>query len=430
MAVMAQYHPETMFKIVDMDRDLIKRWEGGEILYYEPEFEELIGTVRGRNLFFCEEMDTVINEAAIVFVAVDVPISAEGRLDLSDWDDGIQKIIEASTTGKIIVEKSMPFNLHNWTEEIILHQNPRGLRFSVFSNPDFISQETAVQDLRDPKRVVIARNHGHGDDLLRLHQLYSRYVPVERILVVDDHKSGELGKIWISGYLAMMHTFRNVIPSICDALGADSNEVQRIVGCPDSANYMDASIGFGGPVIQDISYLKFVLHRSGFKLEAELINQIIKLNEDKKEKFVMLMLNKMISLTGKTIAVFGFSYKKDTDDIRNSPAIYICKALLKEGCKVRIFDPRVNENKIRNCFPKSSRSKLCVCTTMPEAWSKADAVVFLVNWDEFQQIDFEAMYRQMKGWPPFMFVGCESGLDCNRIKALGFELYVAGRCFE
>nr|XP_011459983.1 PREDICTED: UDP-glucose 6-dehydrogenase 4-like [Fragaria vesca subsp. vesca] len=454
MAVMAQYHPEITFKIVDMDQDLIKKWEGGEILFYEPEFEELIGAVRGKNLFFCEEMNAAINEAAIVFVAVDVPVGPTNTLDLTDWEFAIQKIIGASTTRKIIVEKSMPFIPRNWTEEIIRYQNPLGLKFSVFSNPDFILQGTAVRDLRDPKRVVIARNHGHEEDVLRLKQLYSGYVPVKRIQIVDDHKTAALGKLWSSVYPAMMHTFGNVIPSICDSIGADSNDVERVIGCANSENYMDASIGFGGPVIQDISYLKSVLllHCNdcirpdrligGLKMESDLLNQIIKLNEEKKKRFVKLMLNKTISLSGMKIAVFGISYKKDTDDIRDSPAIYICKALLEEGCKVRIFDPRVNENTIRNCFdlkvkknklrnrfPKTLSSKLCVCTTMPEAWSKADAVVFLVNWDEFQQIDFEAMYREMKGWPRFMFVGCKSGLDYNRIKTLGFELYVDGRHF-
>ncbi|PRQ28454.1 putative UDP-glucose 6-dehydrogenase [Rosa chinensis] len=205
---------------------------------------------------------------------------------LSDWDDAIQKIIEASTTRKlsIIVEKSMPFNLRDWIEDIIRYRNPQGLKFSVLSNPDFISQGTAVRELKDPKRVVIAKNHGHGEDVLRLQQLYPQYVPVERILIADDHKTVEMGKLWSSVYPAMTHTFGNVMPSICGSIGADSNDVRRNIGCADSESYMGASIGFGGPVIQDISYLKSVLHRDGLKLESDMLNQIIKLKEDKEKR--------------------------------------------------------------------------------------------------------------------------------------------------
>ncbi|KAK9268204.1 hypothetical protein L1049_010647 [Liquidambar formosana] len=435
MAVMADYHPEIIFRIVDTNPDLIQRWQGGGggvSPFYEPGLEELLQIVRGRNLFFSQNMDEAIQQANLIFIAVDVPKKAKGigagsYFDLTDWENAVRRIKAVCPEPKVIVEKStVPIDISN-TIANILGQNQFGVQFLILSNPDFFSQGTAIQDLREPTRVVIGRKHGQGNVTV-LQELYSRWVPQDRFIIVDDYKSIELGKIANNAFLAMKLMFMNMMSSFCDRLGADVDDVKRIAARDSriSENYLNPCVGFGGPgLIKDVCFMKYILNYYNYTEEAKFFGNIIKLNTKRKERFIAEMLNRMIALKKKRIAVLGFSYKKNTDDIRDSAAIDICRFLLyKEDSEIRIYDPKVPRDKILSCFRRGA--KVSAHATPNAAWNNADAVCFLVDWDQFHTIQFQQMYQEMSK-PAFFFDGCNCGFNYNQIRYLGFDLYVAGR---
>ncbi|XP_062014802.1 UDP-glucose 6-dehydrogenase 3-like [Rosa rugosa] len=437
MAVIAEAHPNITVTIVDFDLNVLEPWVARDVDLVEPGFEQLLDEVLDVNMFFSDQVQESINEAQMIFIGVEIPIKRRGigarsRLDLTQWELAIRSIMAASVASKVIVEKTtMPIDVFNHTTRL-LGQRPQNqqnlVQFAVFSNPDLYTPGRAIEDLRNPDQVVIARKSNVGNVNV-LVQLYAEIVEnPDRIIVLSDHVSAELAKIGTSVAIGAKITLMSMIATVCDKTGANFNSVRQVIGGDYrlNNNYMDATLGIGGPdLMKDILYFKGTLRENGLATQASLVNQIVKLSKKRIKEFVELVLTNMVSLNNKVIAVFGVTYKSNIADLTNSPAIAVCKSLLKEGAILRIFDPLVTEGAIMGCFRNTNRVE--VAANQQAAYNQAHATLCLVATD--LQFDFAGMSAAMT-IPPYLFIACNlDNIDVVDIRALGFQLYIFGNQF-
>ncbi|NLX26713.1 MAG: nucleotide sugar dehydrogenase, partial [Lentisphaerae bacterium] len=354
MAMIAKKCPDIEVTVVDINPERIAAWQTDELPIYEPGLLEVVQAARGRNLFFSTDVDQGIRDADIIFVSVNTPTKTFGHgagcaSDLQYWELCARRIKEVSTSDKIIVEKStLPVRTAEAMERV-LHSGDTSLRFEVLSNPEFLAEGTAVSDLENPDRVLVG---GHetpaGQKALQaLVDIYARWVPRERILTTNVWSS-ELSKLTANAFLAQRISSINAISALCEVTGADVSDVAHVIGTDEriGSKFLRASIGFGGSCFKkDILNLVYLCETYGLHEPAAYWRQVVELNEYQETRFVKSMLRAMFNtIANKRVAVFGFAFKADTSDTRESPSIRVCKELLNERGRVVVSDPKALVN--------------------------------------------------------------------------------------
>jgi UDPglucose 6-dehydrogenase len=442
MAMIAMKAPAIEVKVVDMNATRIAAWNSDTLPVYEPGLDAIVKKTRGKNLFFSTDVRGAIQAADIVFVAVNTPtknygVGAGRAADLRFIESVARTIAEVSTTPKIIVEKStIPVKTAETIKDI-LSANARGGKFSVLSNPEFLAEGTAMADLENPDRVLIGGERTpEGEAAVRtLADVYAHWVPRERIITTNLWSS-ELSKLVANAFLAQRISSINSISALCEATGADVDEVAGAIG-KDSRigpKFLKASVGFGGSCFQkDILNLVYLCEQFGLPDVAAYWESVIKMNDYQKRRFAAKIVRSLFNtVADKKIAVLGFAFKKDTNDTRESAAISVCRDLLAEQARVVVYDPKVSPEEIRkdifangHDLGAQADARLTVAKDAYAAVEGAHALAVATEWDEFKKLDFQRIYAAMSK-PAFVFDG-RNILDLSKLKEIGFRTFGIGR---
>lgn len=442
MAVIAEKCDDVTVTVVDINEARINAWKSDTLPVYEPGLQEIVESCRGKNLFFSTDVTKGIQEADIIFISVNTPtktfgVGAGRAADLRFVEAVARQIARDANGPKIVVEKStLPVRTAQSIKRI-LHSNDRGIHFEVLSNPEFLAEGTAIEDLHAPDRVLIG-----GDEtptgqeaLAKLADVYAHWVPRERILTTNVWSS-ELSKLTANAFLAQRISSINAISALCEATEADVNEVSRAIGTDSriGPKFLKSSVGFGGSCFQkDILNLVYLCEHFGLPEVAAYWEQVITMNDYQKHRFTSKILATLFNtVSHKKLAVLGFAFKKDTNDTRESAAIYVCSDLLEERAKLAIYDPKVTPETIFRDLKQSpdeeggSSNSQITCETDPyAALEGAHALLVLTEWDEFKELDYEKIYASMQK-PAFVFDG-RGILDHEKLREIGFETYRIGR---
>lgn len=433
MAMIAKKCPDVQVTVVDINAKRIAAWQSDTLPIYEPGLDEVVKEARGRNLFFSTDVDQGIRDADIVFVSVNTPTKTFGEgagcaSDLQYWELCARRIKEVSTTDKIIVEKStLPVRTAEAMDRV-LHSGQNTVHFEVLSNPEFLAEGTAIADLENPDRVLIG---GHetpsGQKALNtLVDIYATWIPRDRILTANVW-SAELSKLTANAFLAQRVSSINAISALCEATEADVAEISRAIGTDSriGPKFLKASIGFGGSCFKkDILNLVYLCESYGLQAPADYWRQVVLMNEYQESRFVKIMLRNMFNtIAGKRVAVFGFAFKADTGDTRESPAIRVCRALADDHAKVVVTDPKAIENakiEMPDLLGQIEFEK-----DPYKAAEGAHAIALLTEWKEYKALDYRRIYDSMAK-PAFIFDG-RNMLDHKALFDIGFEVYSIGK---
>ncbi len=437
MAVIAQKAPDIRVTVVDMNAARIAAWNSDRLPVYEPGLDAVVKECRGRNLFFSTNVAAEINAADIIFVAVNTPTKTYGvgagrAADLRYIESVARTIADVATGPKIIVEKStIPVKTAE-AIQTILGANTRGLKFEVLSNPEFLAEGTAIADLYNPDRVLIGGERTPGGEaaIEKLASVYGRWVPRERIITTNLWSS-ELSKLVANAFLAQRISSINSISALCEATGADVDEVANAIG-KDSRigpKFLKASVGFGGSCFQkDILNLVYLCQHFGLPEVAAYWESVVKMNDWQKQRFAGRIVKALFNtVADKRIAVLGFAFKKDTNDTRESAAISVCRDLLAEHANVVVYDPKVPADEIvRDVLGAGQTNpRLIVAKSAAEAAQGAHALAIVTEWDEFKTLDYAKIYDGMMK-PAFFFDG-RNITDLAKLRAIGFRASGIGK---
>jgi UDPglucose 6-dehydrogenase len=392
-----------------------------------------VQAARGRNLFFSTDISSAIRESEVVFVSVNTPTKTFGEgagkaADLQHWEKVAREILRESESSKIVIEKStLPVKTAQ-TMENILNANGKKVRFEVISNPEFLAEGTAIKDLLDPDRVLIgSRETPEG---LRARQeivdIYANWVPKDRILTANVW-SAELSKLVANAFLAQRISSINSISALCERTDASVQEVAQAVGMDSriGSRFLNASVGFGGSCFKkDILNLVYISESYGLNEVARYWESVLEMNEFQESRFVRMMIREMFNtIVGKRIALFGFAFKADTSDTRESPAKYVTEKLLEERARVAISDPKALDN--ARIDMASSAELLDFIEDPYEAAKGAHAIAIMTEWALYRSLDWEKIYSSMEK-PAFVFDG-RNILEHERLYSIGFNVYPLGR---
>ena len=437
MAMIAYKCENAIVQVVDLNEERIAAWNSDELPIFEPGLQEIVESRRGLNLFFSTSVNQNIQEADIIFISVNTPTKTFGvgkgrAADLRFIEACARQIASVCSGGKkIIVEKStIPVKTAQSIKEI-LDSSDSSTEFQVLSNPEFLAEGTAIEDLKDPDRVLIGGEQTQ-DGLIAIEKLasiYAHWIGNDQIIRTNLWSS-ELSKLTANAFLAQRISSINSISALCEATGADVDEVANAIG-KDSrigSKFLKSSVGFGGSCFQkDILNLVYLCEHFGLPEVANYWHEVIKMNDYQKERFVHRMITSMFNtVSNKQIAILGFAFKKDTNDTRESPAIYICKYLLEEQARIHIYDPKVTRDSIYSVLGiEQNDPRVKVCQNAYDATNGAHAMSIMTEWDEFKELDFEKIYSTMLK-PAFAFDG-RNVLDSKKLNDIGFRIHSIGK---
>ena len=437
MAVIAEKCPHVAVQVVDVDVEKIEAWNSDTLPIFEPGLADIVRRSRGRNLFFSTDRATAIGSADIIFVAVGTPTKTNGigagrAADLVYIEKCARDIARLARGPKIVVEKStIPVRTSDALKEI-LNNNGDG-QFQVLSNPEFLAEGTAIRDLHRADRVLIG-----GDQTpegLRaidtLAAIYENWIPRERIIKTNLW-SAELSKLTANAFLAQRISSINAISALCESTGADVDEVARAIGADSriGPEFLKASAGFGGSCFRkDILNLVYLCEHFGLKEPADYWNKVVEINDYQKRRFSAKIVRALFNtVSGKKIAILGFAFKKDTNDTRDSPAISVCRDLMKENARLSIFDPQASGESILGALGRGSKSVSSGIAIERDAYAAchgAHAVAILTEWDLFKELDFQRIFHGMEK-PARIFDG-RNILDRKALEQIGFKTYGIGK---
>ncbi len=433
MAMIAAKCPQYKVTVVDINKEKIKAWQTDQLPIFEPGLLEVVKSARGRNLFFSTEIDAAIDESEIIFVSVNTPTKMFGQgagktADLQYWEKTARDILRVATSDKIIVEKSTLPVRTSVAMERILNANEKGIHFEVISNPEFLAEGTAVSDLESPDRVLIgSRETPQG---LKARQeivdIFANWVTTKKI-ITSDTWSSELSKLVANAFLAQRISSINSISALCEKTEADISMVSKAIGSDRriGSKFLNASVGFGGSCFKkDILNLVYICEYYGLPQVAEYWENVVKINQYQEERFVQNMINTMFNtIAGKRVALFGFAFKANTGDTRESPALYITRKLVEEQADVVITDPQALSN------AKEDLADLIQKVTLePDPYQAAlgaHAIAIVTEWEEYKGLDYEKIFNVMIK-PAFVFDG-RNILEHKTIFDIGFNVYPVGK---
>ncbi|MEO2127036.1 MAG: nucleotide sugar dehydrogenase [Christiangramia sp.] len=445
MAVIAQKCPEINVTVVDINEKRIAAWNDENvenIPIYEPGLSAVVAEARGRNLFFSTDVDAAIDKADMIFISVNTPTKTYGigkgmAADLKYIELCARQIARVAKDDKIVIEKStLPVRTAEALKSI-LDNTGNGVKFQILSNPEFLAEGTAVEDLLDPDRVLIGGDIDttEGMDAVQaLVDVYAHWVPKDQILTTNVWSS-ELSKLTANAFLAQRVSSINSLSELCEKTGADVNEVSRAIGMDSriGSKFLKSSVGFGGSCFQkDILNLVYIAKSFGLNEVADYWEQVIIMNDHQKKRFAENIVKTLFNtVSGKKIAFLGWAFKKDTNDTRESAAIYVADYLLNEQAEIVIYDPKVTEEQIYADLDylgtrseEENRKLVKVVNTPVNATEGAHAVAVLTEWDEFKELDWNEIYKKMLK-PAFLFDGRKI-LDRKSKEAIGFDFYAIG----
>ncbi len=442
MAMIALKCPEHRVTVVDINEKRIAAWNSPELPVYEPGLDEVVSEARGRNLFFSTKVDEVIAEADMIFISVNTPTKTYGvgagrAADLKYIEKCARQIADVAKGNIIVVEKStLPVRTAESIRRI-LEGCGGDFTFQVLSNPEFLAEGTAMKDLDNPDRVLIGGEQTEeGKQAAQtLVDVYAHWVPRERILTTNVWSS-ELSKLTANAFLAQRVSSINAISALCEATEADVDEVARAIGTDSriGPKFLKSSVGFGGSCFQkDILNLVYLCQHFGLQEVADYWEQVIIMNDYQKRRFVRRLVRTLFNtVSDKKIAILGFAFKKDTNDTRESAAIYVCRDLLEEQANVHIYDPKVKPAQIFTDLGQEATNaegepneSIIIETDAYSACENAHAVAILTEWDQFKDLDWQRIYDKMLK-PAFVFDG-RNILDAEALRKIGFEVSGIGR---
>ena len=445
MAVIAKQCPNIKVTIVDINEARIASWNSNnfdELPVFEPGLANIVKEVRDKNLFFSTDVDKAIDEAEMIFISVNTPTKTYGRgkgmaADLKYIELCARQIARVSKQDKIVVEKStLPVRTASAIKSILINTG-NGVQFQILSNPEFLAEGTAVQDLLTPDRVLIGGDVSTKEGEIAVNALvdiYANWIPEDRILTTNVWSS-ELSKLTANAFLAQRVSSINAMSEICEKTGANVKEVSKAIG-KDSrigSKFLNASVGFGGSCFQkDILNLVYIAKSYGLNEVADYWEQVILMNEHQKNRFSDNIVKTLYNtVSGKKITFLGWAFKKNTNDTRESAAIKVADNLLNEQANVSVFDPKVVEENIyadldylKTRSVEENKNLLKINNDPYAACNNAHAIAVLTEWDEFKDYDWVKIYNHMQK-PAFIFDG-RGILNKNEIEDIGFTYYKIG----
>lgn len=422
--------------VVDNDIQKVAALNRGEVPIHEQFLPELISRHRDKLLNFSSDLAEAVRASSAIFIAVGTPPTEEGEADLSYVESVAREIASAINGYKIVVEKStVPVYTSNWVRTVMLRNGAAAESFDVASNPEFLREGTAVTDFLFPDRIVLGADTDRCVSLLReIYQPLEKgvYYEQETAIPVPDHvtvppsvivtsaKSAELIKHASNAFLAMKISFVNAVASICEAVGADVQQVCRGMGTDSriGSKFLNPSIGYGGSCFpKDLMAFRSVARECGYNFR--LLDEVIRINEDQRKRFLQKVRNAVWTLRGKRLAVLGLAFKGGTDDIRESPAVLTIQTLLKEGCTICAYDPAAM-GRAREVFGE----QIEFADDAYQAAKNADALLILTEWQEFATLDLARLHSQLK-YP--IVVDGRNLYDAKLMIEQGFTYYSIGR---
>ncbi|MGM0634756.1 MAG: nucleotide sugar dehydrogenase [Bacteroidota bacterium] len=446
MAVIADKNPHIQVTVVDINEQRIADWNDDNLdnlPVYEPGLAEVVGRARGKNLFFSTAVDQAIDEAEMIFISVNTPTKTYGvgkgkAADLKYIELCARQIARVAKDDKIVVEKStLPVRTAQALKSI-LHNTGNGVNYHILSNPEFLAEGTAINDLLHPDRILIG---GDNDTeaakkaMQALVSVYQSWLTDEQILTTNVWSS-ELSKLTANAFLAQRISSINAISELCEKTEADVEEVAKAIGMDSriGPKFLKASVGFGGSCFQkDILNLVYIAQSLGLPEVADYWEQVILMNDHQKRRFARNIVRTLYNtVSGKKIALLGWAFKKDTNDTRESAAIYVADDLLNEQANIVVYDPKVKTEQVYADLEHLGthdsdyiREKVIVVNDPALACQEAHAVAIMTEWDEFKDYDWKAFYSQMMK-PAFLFDG-RNILDRKAMNKIGFEVYSIGK---
>jgi len=447
MAVLADRCKEIKVTLVDIDEKRINAWNDddlGNLPVYEPGLKAIIRRNRNKNLFFSCEIAKAIKEADMVFISVNTPTKKSGfgagyASDLKWVESSARQVADFSSGHTIVVEKStVPVRTAELIQDILSdsENNSRDSNnkktFSVLSSPEFLAEGTAINDLENPDRVLIG---GEDNDAIKsLGKIYERWIPSEKILFTNVWSS-ELSKLTANAFLAQRLSSINAISALCEATGAEINEVANAIGADKriGKKFLAAGPGFGGSCFQkDILNLVYLCKYYGLDTVSNYWEQVLTVNNWQKERIASLIVEKLFgTVTNKKIALFGFSFKANTNDTRESPSISIANDLLENGANLMITDPQVLPHQIEKELHSRDSETI---TDLKGSWSftknleecvkDADAIVILTSWKEYEECDFRS-YSKLMRKPSWIF-DTRKIISKDSLKGSGIKFWQIG----
>jgi UDPglucose 6-dehydrogenase len=433
MAMIALKCPQYKVTVVDVNEQRIKEWQSDNLPIYEPGLYEVVKEARKKNLVFSTEIDRNIKEADIIFVSVNTPTKTFGQgagmaADLQYWEKTARQILANSDSSKIIIEKStLPVRTARAMERI-LNSNSRGISFEVLSNPEFLAEGTAIRDLESPDRVLIGSRETEEGISARKEvvEIYANWVLREKI-IESNVWSSELSKLTANAFLAQRVSSINSLSALCEKTEADIDEVAYAIGMDSRIGnkFLKSSVGFGGSCFKkDILNLVYICRNYGLQEVADYWESVVKINEWQEKRFVQnMLLNMFNTVAGKKITVFGFAFKADTGDTRESPAIYVTRGLVEERANVVISDPKALDNARKDLV--DLKDYVSYEDDPYRAAEGSHAIAILTEWDVYKDLDYERIYDSMEK-PAFIFDG-RNLVDRQMLFNIGFNVFAIGK---
>ncbi|KAF9376164.1 UDP-glucose 6-dehydrogenase 1, partial [Podila verticillata] len=445
-AIIAYQCHDIKVTIVDLNQARIDAWNSDNLPIYEPGLDEIVFARRGKNLFFSTDVDQAIIDADLIFVSVNTPTKKTGMgagmaADLAYIETATRRIAQVATTSKIVIEKStVPCRTAQSMRTILEANSSKDIRFDILSNPEFLAEGTAVNDLTNPDRVLIGclqTPEGFAAQQ-KLVDVYTRWIPKERVITMNLWSS-ELSKLAANALLAQRISSINALSAICEATGADVDEVAYACGTDSriGPKFLKASVGFGGSCFQkDILNLVYLSEQLFLPEVAAYWKSVVTMNEYQKMRFTHRIVRTLFNtVTNKRIALLGFAFKKDTGDTRESAAITMCSYLIQEHARIAIYDPKVSAKQIHMDLTEPGvgtneaevNKHVQICESAYEACAGADALVICTEWDEFKmnKLDYQKIFASMQK-PAFIFDG-RLILDAPKLREIGFRVETIGK---
>lgn len=432
MAVIALKNPDRKVWVVDVDAERIARWNSDSLPVYEPGLKEIVQATRGKNLFFSTDIEGCIRKCDIIFVGVNTPTKTYGRgagkaSDLRYWESCARTILKAANRDKVVVEKStLPVRTAAALKKVL--DTHSKYRFTVLSNPEFLAEGSAINDLLYPDRVLIGGpDNKEGRRAVKmLCDVYAPWVDSAK-MITTNLWSAELSKLASNAMLAQRVSSVNALSSLCEATGADIDEVSSVMGSDTriGSKFLKAGPGFGGSCFKkDVLNLVYLCENHGLYPAAEYWEQVIKINDWQQERIVDRMVDAMFqTLSDKKIAIFGFAFKADTGDTRETPALNIVHRLRQEHARIIVTDPQALENAMKDL--EGCGESVSFEADPYRAVAGADAIIVMTPWEEYRKLDWRRVKKAMRA--PMLVFDTRNILDHDKLRKIGFRVLAVGK---
>tara|TARA_B100000989_G_scaffold189682_1_gene142854 strand:- start:4676 stop:6070 length:1395 start_codon:yes stop_codon:yes gene_type:complete len=446
MSVIALHCPEVKITVVDINKDKIKQWNGNvdKLPVFEPGLSKIVSKVRNVNLFFTSDIEEAIKNAEMIFLAVNTPTKSSGEgkgyaADLKYIENAAKLIAEISTNDKIVIEKStLPVRTAERLKEIINLNKKENINFEIISNPEFLAEGTAINDLFKSDRVLIGgENTSKGNEAVSaLVDIYKKWIPIDKILTTNVWSS-ELSKLVSNAMLAQRISSINSISALCEETGANIDEVSKAVGMDSriGPHFLKSSVGFGGSCFKkDILNLAYISRFYGLNEVADYWESIVDINSYQTDRFADKIIS-CIKNKNSIITILGWAFKKNTNDSRESASIYISKKLLEKGYKIKIYDPKVTKGRIMddiidimnrgNSKFEFSDEKIEILDSPYESTIDSSLIAICTEWIQFVDLNWDKVYNNMRK-PSWCFDG-RNILDKDKLEKIGFKTFFIGQ---